>query len=214
MPSFTFSGPAPTLAGRIRYALTAPGRERAVDYIQRVSPHLQRSDRILDIGSGVGFVADGLMHLGYNVTMLDVADQSVIPSRPSRVYDGETLPYNDDSFDVALLLTVLHHIPEPEHTIAEARRVARRIIIVEDIYETEHERRMTMLGDSWLNREFRGHPHSNRDDAGWRAAFKRLNLQVTFADQKLHRNGFFVFRHGLYVLDRKMDGQVRLESVV
>jgi 2-polyprenyl-3-methyl-5-hydroxy-6-metoxy-1,4-benzoquinol methylase len=174
-----------------------------VDYIERVSPHLRCGDRILDIGSGVGFVADGLMHLGYDVTMLDVADQSLIPGKPSCIYDGVTLPYPDDAFDVALLLTVLHHIPDPEHTIAEAKRVARRVIVVEDIYENERERKLTIIGDSWLNREFLGHPHSNRDDAGWRKAFAQMGLQVTYADQKLHRNGLFQFRHGLYVLDRK-----------
>jgi SAM-dependent methyltransferase len=202
MPRITFSGPAPSLHGRITYALTAPGRERAVDYIQRTLPHLRSDDHILDIGSGVGFVADGLMHLGHDVTMLDVADHSLIPGKPSRIYDGVTLPYPNDAFDVALLLTVLHHISNPEHTIAEAKRVARRVIIIEDIYETERERKLTMIGDSWLNREFRGHPHSNRDDAGWRDAFRRLDMRVAHADQKLHRNGFFQFRHGLYVLDR------------
>jgi SAM-dependent methyltransferase len=203
MSPITFSSPAPSLRGRLIYALTSPGRARAVDYIERVSPHLRKGDHVLDIGSGVGFVADGLIHLGFDVTMLDIVDQSLAPGRHSRVYDGVTLPYPGDAFDVALLLTVLHHIPDPEHTIAEARRVARRVIIIEDIYETERERTMTIIGDSWLNREFRGHPHSNRDDAGWRDAFARLGLRVAYADQKLHYNGFFLFRHGLYVLDRK-----------
>jgi SAM-dependent methyltransferase len=41
------------------------------------------------------------------------------------------LPYPDNSFDVALLQAVLHHVPEPIDIIREALRLAPEIIVLE-----------------------------------------------------------------------------------
>ena len=62
-----------------------------------------------------------------------------------------------------------------------AARVASRIVIMEDIYRTGWQRLATVGMDSVTNVEFVGHPHSNRDDAGWRRAFSTLGLEVVEA---------------------------------
>ena len=40
---------------------------------------------------------------------------------PVRAFDGERLPDSDDSFDVVLLVDVLHHTPDPVVLLKEAR---------------------------------------------------------------------------------------------
>ena len=187
---------------KIRTLIAAPNRKRAADLAAQVLPFLNAGERILDIGSGTCQVAEAFIARGFNVSTLDIADKSLVPALHPQVFDGGRLPYADDSFDVALLLTVLHHIPRPDDTIAEARRVARRVIIMEDVFTSRAEKWVTWIGDSWLNMEIFGHPHTNRDDAGWRETFKRLGLQVTKAREQIDWFFPFRFRHATYVLSR------------
>jgi hypothetical protein len=70
------------------------------------------------------------------------------------------------------------------------------------VYESTTEKWLTWLADSWVNWEWRGHPHSNRSDAEWRASFQRLNLQVDHAHQRIEWLIPWRFRHAAYVLSR------------
>jgi 2-polyprenyl-3-methyl-5-hydroxy-6-metoxy-1,4-benzoquinol methylase len=42
---------------------------------------------------------------------------------------AQRLPYADDEFDLASAIEVLEHVPDPEHTVAEMARVARRHLL-------------------------------------------------------------------------------------
>jgi ubiquinone/menaquinone biosynthesis C-methylase UbiE len=182
--------------------IAAPNRRRATDIAAHVLPYLQSGQRILDIGAGTCHVAEAIIRRGHDVTLVDVADGSLVPGLRAQLYDGRRLPFPDDAFDVVLLLTVLHHIPRPDDTLVEARRVARRIAIIEDVFESAAEKWLTWIGDSWLNREFFGHPHSNRTDQGWRETFERLDLRLVEARQQIHWFFPFRFRHAIYWLSR------------
>ncbi len=135
-------------------------------------------ESLLDIGSGPGFVGAALREQGWEVTAIDVADGSYADGMRPSIYDGRTIPFPDDSFEEALLCSVLHHASDPLRLLVEARRVARRLIVVEDLYTGEAQRRWTMFVDSLTNLEFRGHPHGNRTDAQWRSLFGRMGLRL------------------------------------
>jgi SAM-dependent methyltransferase len=54
-------------------------------------------------------------------------------SRPNLEYRAEEathLSFSDDEFDLACAIEVLEHVPEPEATVAEMARVARRHLLV------------------------------------------------------------------------------------
>jgi SAM-dependent methyltransferase len=177
-------------------------QRRADELLDGFVAHLKPNERVLDIGSGEGLLADALLRRKVDVAMVDVVDKAMLPHVAPVVYDGVTLPWPDNTFDVALLITVLHHIPQPEHTLREAMRVAKRIIVIEDVFRTPLEKRFTLLADSWVNWEWRGHPHSNRSDAEWRQTFTGLGLRVTAHDEQIHWLLPWRFRHGTYVLER------------
>lgn len=189
-------------AWAIRNLLASPNRRRARELVGRFAGWIPAGARVIDIGSGVGLVAEALAARGVDVTPVDVRDFSLSRQMRPRLFDGRTLPFADDAADVALLITVLHHVSDPDNSVREAARVARRVIVLEDLVESPAERALTHLGDAWLNWEWRNHPHSNRSDAQWRAAFAQLDLCVTHAEQYVHWFFPWRFRHGVYVLDR------------
>jgi 2-polyprenyl-3-methyl-5-hydroxy-6-metoxy-1,4-benzoquinol methylase len=52
------------------------------------------------------------------------------PNLEYRVMKAENLPFADDEFDLAAAIEVLEHVPDPEHTVAEMARVAKRWLLV------------------------------------------------------------------------------------
>ena len=49
------------------------------------------------------------------------------------VYDGKIIPFPDNYFDVVIVSFVLHHIPDQKFSLNELRRVAKRMIVLEDL---------------------------------------------------------------------------------
>ncbi len=156
----------------------------AVDKYNRIENFLNKDEKILDLGAGKCALSLILKEKGYNVTPVDVKNLSLTDEIKPIIYDGKNLPFADKSFDTVLLLTVLHHIPEPEKVLKECKRVADKIIIIEDIYKNQIQKYLTYFTDSLFNFEFSGHPHSNKQDCEWRDLFAELNLELRYSDQK------------------------------
>jgi ubiquinone/menaquinone biosynthesis C-methylase UbiE len=89
--------------------------------------------RIIDIGGGTGVYSSWLASLGHRVHLVDIVPGHVEDASRDRTFtavvgDARALPVSDDSYDVALLLGPLYHLPELEdrlQAIREARRVVR-----------------------------------------------------------------------------------------
>ena len=163
-----------------------------------VRPWLEPDHKILEIGSGPGSVLAAFRAAGYQVGGLDIADSSYRDDLSPTLYDGQVMPYPDGAFDTAMLLTVLHHTPDPDAILREATRIAGRVIIIEDVFETAWQRKYTKVADSITNLEFFGHPHTNRSDAGWRETFGRLHLRLLHGE--VHPFALF-FRQAVYVVE-------------
>ncbi|MCH7730132.1 class I SAM-dependent methyltransferase [Patescibacteria group bacterium] len=154
------------------------GRKRTDNIVGVVNQYINKKDKILDIGCGACDVAKRLVDSGFDVTALDVKDFSIHKDITPVIYDGEKIPFGNDSFDVAFLITVLHHVKGPEKLLREAKRVSKRMIIIEDICESNFQKLLTYLMDSLINFEFIGHPHSNKSDKEWRKEFKKQGLKL------------------------------------
>jgi len=165
----------------LRALLYRLARWRVAEKLVHLTPLLRPGERILDIGAGNCVLCEELLRRGYQVTPLDVIDLSFVPAVRPALFDGTTLPFPPGRFDVALLVTVLHHAHDPDRLVAEASRVASRVVIVEEIYSSRLRRYVTYLIDSLFTLEFFGHPRNNRTDAGWRASFDALGLRVASA---------------------------------
>jgi ubiquinone/menaquinone biosynthesis C-methylase UbiE len=167
--------------GLLRGILRRLAEWRVAEKLVQLAPFLRPGDSILDVGAGNCVLCDALRSRRYDVTPIDVADESFVASVKPLLYDGRRLPFPADCFDVALLITVLHHARAPDDLVAEASRVARRIVIIEEIYSSRLRKYVTYLVDSVFNLEFRGHPRNNRTDEGWKRCFDDLRLRLTGA---------------------------------
>lgn len=165
--------------------------------LARIVRHFDTNDSILDIGAGPCSVCFLLKKKGFNPTALDIKNLSMVNEITPEIYDGKNLPYRDKSFDVALLLTVLHHTKNHEEIIKEAQRTAKKIIIIEDVYSNRFIKYLMYFADSFFNLEFKDHPHSNRTDQAWKELFRQLNIKIIHVEYK---RILLIFRQAIYIL--------------
>jgi len=157
---------------------------------------------VLDIGAGSGVLAHLIRGTGRQVQALDVEDLSTAADIRPVVYDGQQMPFENKVFDSAVIAFVLHHTPNPDLIIAEAARVAKRVIILEDVIDGKVNEVLTKFLDSLVNLEFFGHPHSNRSHAEWVKSFERLGLKLTHSEQVA--SSLWLVKpmdHRMYILD-------------
>ena len=112
------------------------GFESALDELW----HEAAPESALDVGCGEGVLTERFAErLGSGrVVGIDLDDAALHAewarrSRPNlefRAFAGPDLPFDDNEFDIVSALEVLEHVPDPEHTLAEMTRVARRHVLV------------------------------------------------------------------------------------
>jgi ubiquinone/menaquinone biosynthesis C-methylase UbiE len=120
-------------------------RERAAALTERLEHWLQLGgdERALDVGAGAGAFAFAIAPRVREVVAVELdealagrARADAPPNVEVVVGDGEQLPFERASFDVAGTLRTLHHTPRPELMIAELARVTRpggTILVVDQL---------------------------------------------------------------------------------
>jgi len=117
---------------------------RAGIILGQISEHIEGKD-ICDYGCGDGKVGELIAEQGYNVSLADIyrhshIDNIGLPFAEFKV--GEPAPFEAESFDTTLLLTVLHHSDKILGTLRDAARITRkggRIIVIESVYGVDKE---------------------------------------------------------------------------
>src|SRR5689334_890680 len=120
---------------------------RARGLVSRIVPFVEEKDQVLDIGCGTGHNAERLKRVRHvQVSGLDVVDMSMTGPKPL-LYDGQHIPYADETFDVSILIYILHYLDDPASFLREVKRVTRkRIIVVQTTCRGATGRRM-----HWVN---------------------------------------------------------------
>jgi SAM-dependent methyltransferase len=107
--------------------------DRRMDLLSEIiGKKLNDGEKILDIGCGDGKIDRLIMNRkSVDISGVDVLvrDATYIPVNE---YDGTLLPFADNAFDVAIFVDVLHHTDNPLGILQEAKRVARKRVIIKD----------------------------------------------------------------------------------
>jgi SAM-dependent methyltransferase len=93
---------------------------------------LEPGARLLDIAGGSGAYASRIVRaapvtvVGLDISRSMIEQRAEDPMLPENVVgDMEALPFEDGSFDAALFVGALHHVPDPLAALREAHRVVR-----------------------------------------------------------------------------------------
>ena len=143
---------------------------------------------LLDIGCGDGTIAESVSdrHDGLSVFGVDVLARPQV-AIPMQVFDGKRLPFDDNHFDAAMLVDVLHHCDDANVMLAEAARVTKQVVLIKDHTASTAMGRGILRFMDWVGN--RGHGVRLVDNywsaKQWRQAFERHGLTMIDSRRKL-----------------------------
>lgn len=89
--------------------------------------------RVLDVGSGDGFLSHSIMQKNPQV---DIVGIDILRMQntfiPTALFDGKEIPFADAAFDIVMFVDVLHHSDNASVLLTEADRVAGKTILIKD----------------------------------------------------------------------------------
>jgi SAM-dependent methyltransferase len=94
-----------------------------IHHLARVARHAKidlQAARVLDVGCGTGAADRMLRPMVSSLAGADVSSEMVAEAKAAgcdidhRVYDGEVLPFDPGTFDLAFAFNVMHHVPPTE----------------------------------------------------------------------------------------------------
>jgi SAM-dependent methyltransferase len=148
---------------------------------QALGQLLPADGTVLDVGCGDGLI-DSLIQRhrpGLQIEGIDVLvrDHTHVPVRK---FDGARLPCDDQSVDTVMFIDVLHHTIDPMVLLREARRVARRWVILKDHTLNGFLAGPTLRFMDWIGNARHGValPYNYWPKTRWMHAFNELGLRV------------------------------------
>jgi SAM-dependent methyltransferase len=156
--------------------------DRRIEVLTRtLADFIPANARVLDIGCGSGTLAKRIMALRPDVTIEGI-DVLVRPGTeiPVTEFDGDTIPWEDGHFDIALFVDVLHHTEAPARLLAEAKRVSKGGIVIKDHFREGVLADATLRFMDWVGNAQHGVvlPYNYLSDPEWQSIWSKLGLKV------------------------------------
>lgn len=110
-------------------------RERALPAVKKIQNKKRLRDKtVLDIGCGYGSLTSLLYEKGANVYATEIDEKKLtfakkkLSDTPIKLFPvtDESLPFNNDMFDVVMLFDVIEHVTDPGKMMREVKRVTKK----------------------------------------------------------------------------------------
>ncbi len=179
---------------------------------QAVAEMLPFGARVLDIVCGDGHIDSVIMEARPD-TVIEGIDVLVRPHTkiPVTFFDGATIPFPSASFDVAMMVDVLHHTLDPRIMLREASRVAS-VLVIKDHFREGLLAQTTLRVMDWVGNASHGValPYNYWSKSEWESTFQSLGLRL--ADARLKLNLYPVPL--TWFFDRRLHFVARCEPMV
>jgi SAM-dependent methyltransferase len=149
-----------------------------------LAERLLPSQQVLDIGCGDGTISALLKEYvpGIEIQGVEVLvrPECKIPCQP---FDGLSLPIADSTFDVCMLVDVLHHSLDIPTLLKEAARVSRSFVLLKDHHSETRLDQITLQFMDWVGNRPHGValPYNYQSRKEWLAHFHACGLvEVTW----------------------------------
>jgi SAM-dependent methyltransferase/uncharacterized protein YbaR (Trm112 family) len=106
-------------------------RKNFLDYMRPLSPDWFADKLVLDVGTGSGRHSYWASRLGARVAAVDLGEsidvaRANLPREALTVEaDADDLPFDEGTFDLVMMIGVLHHLPDPQRALASITPYAR-----------------------------------------------------------------------------------------
>lgn len=152
------------------------GTDRNLNLLEKMGFFLDNEKTALDCGCGTGLLSKRIAEkYSLEITGIEVNPRHLkeknIHVEP---FDGEKIPFEDNSFDCVFFIDVLHHAGKPFELLEEALRVSRRKVIVKDhFYRNRLDWQILKIADD-LGNKGTGNvlPYNFISDKGWNSFFE------------------------------------------
>jgi SAM-dependent methyltransferase len=137
---------------------------------------------VLDIGCGDGAIGSLIAQLRPDISIQGV-EFLVRPECKIEclAFDGNSLPFPDDSFDGCMFVDVLHHTHDPAILLREAARVGRSFVLLKDHLDENVFDHLTLRLMDWVGNRPHGvvltYNYQSRKD--WKEYFSKCGLAET-----------------------------------
>ncbi|MDG2990934.1 class I SAM-dependent methyltransferase [Candidatus Synechococcus calcipolaris G9] len=172
---------------------------------QILTPYFGESSNVLDLGTSNGALAANIKRkLGATTTPeFTGCDVHIQPETfiPVVRYDGYTIPFPENHFDTVMIIDVLHHADSPRRVLEEAKRVARKNILIKDHYWVNSKDFTSLKFADYIgNQPYGIHlPYGFLTEENWHRMIHDLNLNV-LESRKFRYNLIDPCRHILFDL--------------
>ncbi|MES2499596.1 MAG: methyltransferase domain-containing protein [Pseudomonadota bacterium] len=162
--------------------------------VQQISKNISNmipdgSMSVLDVGAGTGEMAQAVQSFRPELLFTGV-DVYIRPKTfiPVVKYDGSILPFDDNSFDVVIIVDVLHHCKEPVSVLKECARVSRQYVVIKDhVSDSVLDSKILAFMD-WVGNRAHGVvlPYNYLSSSDWSSAFDRAGISSVNQINKLN----------------------------
>lgn len=153
--------------------------EQEKRWFLKLQPFLK--GKVLKVGNGLGYFAGFIAEVKPDLTVIDIQKNEQAKNKDSVIiYDGQHFPFEDKVFDSAVCTYVLHHAQFPLTVFNEMKRVAKRIIIIEQTYSNIFTKLGLIYRDIYVN-----FLASQLSKVYWNSYFKKGDLEKLFTKNNL-----------------------------
>ena len=164
------------------------GQRRIQRIAAQLAPLLLPKARVLDVGCGDGLLAARILEARPDLEIVGI-DVLARPRAfiPVQLFDGQTIPFDNGSFDAVMFVDVLHHTDDPSILLREARRVSRDVVLIKDHYSDGVGAHLTLRLMDWVGNAPHGVrlPYNYWSRSRWRSAWQQEHLGVSQLTTKL-----------------------------